>query len=135
MAQLARVEFDPNVRVYGNGTYAGIEDVHGVVSLGDEVVLYEPENQIEVQAWVTEIDLHSKLVYFKVDWSSLRAMEEPRATSAEPEVTSWAVVAGNYMPRARHRSSRRISARAGRIDNDGATLTAGTTTLVHGVAR
>ena len=33
------VEIDPNVRVRGNGTYAGLEDVIGPIKIGGEVTV------------------------------------------------------------------------------------------------
>ncbi len=38
-----RVAIDPNVRVRGNSTYAGFEDVDGPISVGEEVEVYEAE--------------------------------------------------------------------------------------------
>jgi len=72
VADLVRVEFDPNVRIHGNGTYVGFEDVRGVVQLGDDVLLYEPEEGIEVHGRVTMIDPSKEIIYFSVDWQSAR---------------------------------------------------------------
>lgn len=72
---MARVRIDPNVRVRGNGTYSGVEDVYGVLVQGDEVVVFEPEANLVGKGRVSEIDLERQLVYLAVDWSSLQVQE------------------------------------------------------------
>ena len=68
---MTRIEFDPNVRVRGNGTFTWLPE--GVsLRVGDSVVLFEPEGGIEVDGKVTEIDTAKNLVYFTVDWPTLR---------------------------------------------------------------
>lgn len=67
----ARVLIDPNVRVRGNQTYAGIEDVEGDVTVGSRVEVYESESGLTGLAVVTEVDYGRGLVYFKVDWETL----------------------------------------------------------------
>jgi hypothetical protein len=66
------IMIDPNVRVRGNGTYAGLEDVRGNIAVGVEVEVFEPESDLVGQGRVTEIDVERRLVYLSVDWSSLR---------------------------------------------------------------
>jgi hypothetical protein len=66
-----RVVIDPNVRVRGNGTYAGFEDVTGPITLHEPVEVYEPESRLVGQGQVTDIDADRELVYLSVDWSSL----------------------------------------------------------------
>ena len=78
------VEIDPNVRTVGNGTYAGLEDVHGALAVGHEVVLRESEAGIEGRGTVTKIDRVKRLVYFDVDWSTFRAV----AAATQPSV-AW----------------------------------------------
>jgi hypothetical protein len=73
-APRTRVAIDPNVRVRGNGTYAGIEDVDGAITLNEPVEVYEPESGLTGQGRVTDIDADRGFVYLSVDWSSL--MEE-----------------------------------------------------------
>lgn len=77
-----RVAIDPNVRVRGNGTYAGFEDVDGAISLNEGVVVYEPESGLTGQGRVTDIDADRELIYLSVDWSSLveEAPPQPPAT-------------------------------------------------------
>jgi hypothetical protein len=81
-----RVEIDPNVRVRGNKTYAGFEDVqqagqltvtrlsHPVspVSVGDKVLAWESEDDIVTDAEVVDVDQERQLVYLAVDWSGWR---------------------------------------------------------------
>jgi len=68
----ARVEIDLNVRVQGNATYTGFEDVQGKIALGDEVVVFESESGVEGTGRVTDIDFRRQLVYLAVDWESLQ---------------------------------------------------------------
>src|SRR5262249_40094652 len=74
-AVTTRVAIDPNIRVRGNGTFAGLEDVSGPLVLGDTVEVYESEANIVGSGTVTEIDLDKQLVYLSVDWASLRDAE------------------------------------------------------------
>lgn len=68
------IAIDPNVRVHGNGTYAGFEDIlrGNLPSVGDDVVVREPESDLVGVGQITEIDVPRSLVYLSVDWSSLR---------------------------------------------------------------
>ncbi len=66
----ARVAIDPNVRLRGNQTYSGLEDVEGPVTVGDAVLVYEPECGLRGPGRVTEVDLRLGLIYLSVDWSS-----------------------------------------------------------------
>jgi hypothetical protein len=68
----ARVAIDPNVRVRGNQTYAGLEDVEGTVAVGSHVEVYEPESGLTGPAEVTEVDHERRLIYLAVDWGKLR---------------------------------------------------------------
>ncbi len=75
MSPLPRVQVDPNVRTEGNGTYAGFEDVRGVISLGSDVILYEPESMIEGAGRVIGFDVEARIVYLEVDWPSFHDVE------------------------------------------------------------
>lgn len=66
-----RVRIDLNVRVRGNGTYVGFEDVYGPVAVGDLVHVFEPESHLEGEGRITEIDPAAQIVYLTVDWGSL----------------------------------------------------------------
>lgn len=79
---MTRVAIDPNVRVRGNGTYAGFEDVSGPITVGDHVEVYEAESNLVGQGRVTEIDVKRELVYLSVDWSSLSDEASPRLPEA-----------------------------------------------------
>lgn len=76
-----RVRIDLNVRVRGNGTYAGLEDVDGPLAVGDVVQVFEPESGLEGEGCVTEVDQETHLVYLTVDWESLRDR------AAQPELS------------------------------------------------
>lgn len=89
--QTTRVTIDPNVRVRGNGTYAGFEDVTGPIAVGDLVEVYEAESSLVGQGRVTEIDVEPELVYLSVDWSSLAdeaITQSPSAGAVEGRVLS-----------------------------------------------
>lgn len=80
-APITRVEIDPNVRVRGNQTMTGLENVYGPISIGQPVEVFESEADIVGDAWVSDIDNAKKLVYLKVRWSSLRDKEGNRGAS------------------------------------------------------
>lgn len=83
---MTRIEIDPNVRVHGNDTRAGLEDVEGSLAVGLVVEVYESESGLVGTGCVTEIDSTKGLVYLSVDWSSLRVppiSEPPRDEFAE----------------------------------------------------
>ncbi len=68
-----RIAIDPNVRVTGNWTYAGFEDIEGgPVAPGDRVRVWEPESQLSGFATIVEVDCDRDLVYIEVNWSALR---------------------------------------------------------------
>lgn len=73
-AQKTRVAIDPNIRIRGNSTYAGFEDVDGPIAVGEMVEVIESESGLVGQGKVTEIDGERKLVYLSVDWASLTDM-------------------------------------------------------------
>lgn len=66
-----RVEIDPNVRVRGNGTYAGFESVIGDLVVGGIVEVFEAESGLHGRGRITDIDVQRRLVYLTVDWASL----------------------------------------------------------------
>lgn len=90
-----RVEIDPNVRVRGNKTFAGFEDIQaqhqlglsrpdradGPIAVGDKVLAWESEDDIVTDAEVVDIDRERRLVYLAVDWRSWRD-NEPDAGEA-----------------------------------------------------
>src|SRR5437773_1721960 len=65
------VQIDLNVRVRGNGTFAGLEDVEGPLAVDDAVEVFEPESEVVARGTVTEIDAAKSLVYLSVDWATL----------------------------------------------------------------
>lgn len=70
------IVIDPNVRVEGNRTYAGFEDVVGgfVSDLrpGDHVTVVEEETDVVGDATVYNVDVGRQLIYLSVEWKSLR---------------------------------------------------------------
>jgi hypothetical protein len=68
----SRVRIDLNVRVRGNGTYTGLEDVFGPIAVGDIVEIFEPESSLAGPGRITDIDFETRLVYLTVEWASLR---------------------------------------------------------------
>lgn len=67
---------DPNVRVNGNETCAGFEDVDGQVAFGDSVTAVIEETggdsgvrELSAPAQVAQIDDEKRLVYLAVRWS------------------------------------------------------------------
>jgi hypothetical protein len=96
MARKVRIEFDPNVRVYGNGTYASLNAVVDVtVHRGERVVLFESEEGIEVDAEVTTIDRAANVVYFSVVWDSLRRFDVQTAEASSALVASTITIGQN----------------------------------------
>ena len=79
------IQIDPNVRIHGNCTYAGFEDVrwNGGLSVGDEVVVIEPEADLLGRARVTQFDAAKRLVFLSLDWADLR----PRGDTVVDDVS------------------------------------------------
>lgn len=87
-----RITIDPNVRVRGNQTYAGFEDVQeagnlgvsrmsradGPLAAGDKVLAVEAEDGIVTDATVVDVDHERQLVFLAVDWRGWR--DDPEAT-------------------------------------------------------
>ena len=71
-----KVVIDPNVRVRGQLTFAGLEDVKGPLRVGQAVDVFEPESGLVGEGRVVEIDPAHGLVYLSVDWASIRPMAE-----------------------------------------------------------
>ena len=91
-----RVEIDLNVRVRGNDTFVGFDDLSGPVSVGELVEVYESESGVSGEGRVTEIDGDRELVYLSVDWPSLK--EESASSGGEPWTVStgegWSYIVG-----------------------------------------
>lgn len=81
-ARLVRVEIDPNIRVLGNLTRAGLEDADGPLTAGQDVIVYESESGLTGPGRVARIDHTNRLVYLAVDWWALR--EEPAPAPVDP---------------------------------------------------
>ncbi|SDR76376.1 hypothetical protein SAMN04488570_0305 [Nocardioides scoriae] len=76
----ANVTIDLNVRVRGNQTFTGLEDVQGPIYVGGTVRVIEPESGVAGYAVVTEIDTDSELVYLAVEWATLAAESDDSET-------------------------------------------------------
>jgi hypothetical protein len=87
--QRTRVAIDPNIRVRGNATYVGFEDVSGPIAVNDAVEVYEPESGVAGEGRITEIDGEKELVYLSVDWASLTTDHSP---SQAPETPSGQIL-------------------------------------------
>jgi len=67
---------DPNVRVAGNETYAGFEDILDGkiedIQEGLSITVREPEAGLVGDGTVSRVDRLRELIYISVDWKSLR---------------------------------------------------------------
>jgi hypothetical protein len=79
-----RVRIDLNVRARHGLVRAGFEDADGPLTVGADVVVFEPEDGIEGLARVQELDDSEQFVYLDVDWSTF--LEQP-AIQQSPEVS------------------------------------------------
>jgi hypothetical protein len=70
---MTEIHIDPNVRIRGGMTYAGLEDISGPrPEPGDNVTVVEIESGLVGHATVDSIDDDKQLIYLDVDWASLR---------------------------------------------------------------
>ncbi len=70
---MIRIEIDLNIRVRGNQTYAGYENVSGALpAIGDHVEVFESESGLVGSGIVVELDDKRQIVYLDVDWATLR---------------------------------------------------------------
>lgn len=67
----ARCEVDPNVRVRGNQTFTRFADCDRVPAIGEHVIVFESEADIEGPAMCTGLDEGKQLIYLDVDWARL----------------------------------------------------------------
>lgn len=69
---MTEIEIDLNVRVRGNWTFVGFEDVSGALpSVGDSVRVHESESGLKGAAIVTAIDREREILYLAVNWREL----------------------------------------------------------------
>lgn len=75
------IAIDPNVRVAGNLTYAGFEDlIHGsadTIAPGEAVIVREVEADLVGCGIVTGIETDKQLIFLLVDWPSIRPASAP----------------------------------------------------------
>lgn len=69
------IAIDPNLRVEGNATIAGFEDVLGGtvgnLANGMTVEVFEPESGLVGVGRVMEIDQTRRLIHLGVEWTTL----------------------------------------------------------------
>ncbi|MGV9710872.1 hypothetical protein ACWDTI_09430 [Gordonia sp. NPDC003424] len=71
-----QVAIDPNVRVAGNETFSGFEDIRGPrPAEGDRVIVTVEETDVVGFATVTRVDDSDQLIYLAVNWSELAPAE------------------------------------------------------------
>lgn len=69
---MTEIMIDPNVRVAGDLTFSGFEDVLGPMpTVGQTVLAREPEANLVATGVVTRVDRADELVYIAVNWSEL----------------------------------------------------------------
>lgn len=80
------IAIDPNVRISGNETYAGFEDLLdgslGDLQTGEQVTVCEPEAGLIGDGSIRRIDHLRQLIYIAVDWKSLRVGASPALCGA-----------------------------------------------------
>jgi len=82
-SRTVRVLIDPNVRLPGGRTRAGLEDADGPIVTGQTVEVWEAESGVRGPGRVSWIDEGKRLVYLSVDWAQLRAEDtEPTSDDA-----------------------------------------------------
>lgn len=114
---MTRIEIDPNVRVRGNGTRAGFEDVYGPIAVNMQVEVFEPESGLVGPGRVTEIDAVKRLVFLSVEWSKLREQAPADAPGDASQDASPVRFRGSVLSMRRSAAPvfLRHSSRAGRL--------------------
>lgn len=74
---MTRIAIDLNVRVRGDLTYSGFEDIEGTLPADGLVEVYEPESGVRGRGRVVDVDDQAELVYLEVDWPGLRTVLSP----------------------------------------------------------
>src|SRR4051794_31675710 len=100
---MTRIAIDLNVRVRGNETYAGFEDVEGPLPShhGELVEVYERESGASGKAEVRDIDNERRLIFLAVDWAGLteHIMSIPGMTDEPGMLTRmYAVTEAHALP-------------------------------------
>ncbi|ETW25867.1 hypothetical protein [Mycobacterium gastri] len=69
---MTEIMIDPNVRVAGDLTFSGYEDVRGPLPIaGQQVLVREPEANLVAVGIVRRVDENDRLIYIAVDWARL----------------------------------------------------------------
>jgi hypothetical protein len=66
-----RVEVDLNVRGPAGRTRVALRRFNGTISLGEQVLVFEPDENVETIATIAEISADGRFAFLDVDWNSL----------------------------------------------------------------
>lgn len=73
---VTQILIDPNVRVEGNETFAGFEDVRGSLpSEGEQIIAIVEDTDVVGLAHVTRVSPEDRLIYLAVEWDRLAPIE------------------------------------------------------------
>lgn len=81
-----RVQIDLNSELADGLTMAPLADVHGKVSAGTMVTVFEPEDEVEGQAIIERIDKEFGYVFLRVNWDSIGEIAENSVTK---QISFW----------------------------------------------
>ena len=83
---MTEIMIDPNVRVEGDLTFSGFEDVRGAMpTVGQRVLVREPESNLVASGTVARVDSDDSLIYIRVEWGSLR----PDVLQTPDQLRQW----------------------------------------------
>ena len=79
---MIRIAIDPNVRVRGDLTFSGFEEIEGEIddaklTAGVEVTVVEPETGAQGYGRISEVSWERRLVYLEVEWKSFAMPAHP----------------------------------------------------------
>lgn len=96
--ELIRIEIDLNARTpegYVPARYHG--DITNI-NVGDSIIAFESEDQVQARAVVVEVDQERKLVYLDVDWSIMNDRELTWEDGPDWTDEEWLHVFGKFDP-------------------------------------
>lgn len=79
---MIRIAIDPNVRVRGDLTFSGFEEIEGdfdpsQLSINEDVIVFEPETGAQGHGRISDVSLERRLVYLEVEWKTLAPPARP----------------------------------------------------------